>query len=243
MHATALQNASFFSAIYLDKLQKGTVIDLGSQNVNGSLKSVLPSSMKYIGVDFVSGPGVDVVLDDPYTLPFESESVDVVVSSSVFEHSEMFWLVFIEVLRVLKPHGLFYLNAPSNGTFHRYPVDCWRFYPDSGSALITWAKRNGLHPQLLESYISAQWMSQWNDFVAVFIKDEKHSSSYNHRMSEIHPSIANGKILGTAGFINLQPIPEDQANFSFKFKNRIWTWKKSIMKKGWFGKKKDPFIF
>ena len=30
---------------------------------------------------------------------------------------------------------LFYLNAPSNGEFHRYPVDCWRFYPDAGGAL------------------------------------------------------------------------------------------------------------
>jgi hypothetical protein len=62
MHATALQNTSFFSALYLDKLKKGTVIDLGSQNVNGSLKSVLPSGMKYIGVVFVSGVGQPVQL-------------------------------------------------------------------------------------------------------------------------------------------------------------------------------------
>jgi hypothetical protein len=62
MHATALQNASFFSAIYLKKLQKGTVIDLGTQNLNVLLKSVLPSGMKYIGVDFASGVGRRVQL-------------------------------------------------------------------------------------------------------------------------------------------------------------------------------------
>ena len=31
---------------------------------------------------------------------------------------------------MLRPAGLFYLNAPSNGDFHRYPVDCWRIMPD-----------------------------------------------------------------------------------------------------------------
>jgi SAM-dependent methyltransferase len=71
-----------------------------------------------------------------YKLPFADGSVDVVLSSSCFEHSEFFWLLFLEILRVLRPEGLFYLNAPSNGPFHRYPVDCWRFYPDSGNALV-----------------------------------------------------------------------------------------------------------
>ena len=26
----------------------------------------------------------------------------------------------------------------SNGDYHSWPVDCWRFYPDSGIALINW---------------------------------------------------------------------------------------------------------
>ena len=46
------------------------------------------------------------MLTDPYHLPFESNSLDVVVSSSCFEHSEMFWLLFLEIMRVLKPEGL-----------------------------------------------------------------------------------------------------------------------------------------
>src|SRR5690606_22164720 len=102
---------------------------------------VAPANVTYIGLDFEKAKGVDVLLTDPYTLPFENESVDVVVSSSCFEHSEMFWLVFAEILRILKPNGLVYLNAPSNGVVHRYPVDCWRFYPDAGEALATWGKR------------------------------------------------------------------------------------------------------
>jgi len=80
--------------------------------------------MTCVGVDVMAGRNVDVQLSDPYRLPFEDESVVVVMSSSSFEHSEMFWLLFLEVLRVLRPQGLFYLNVPSNGHFHRWPVDC-----------------------------------------------------------------------------------------------------------------------
>ena len=89
------------------------MLDIGAQDVNGSLRPLVPEGCRYIGLDFEAGPGVDLVLDDPYRLPFDAGSVDTVVSSSCFEHVEFFWLMFNEVLRVLKPNGLFYLNVPS----------------------------------------------------------------------------------------------------------------------------------
>jgi SAM-dependent methyltransferase len=159
MHPTAISNCKSFFDAYASSFSsqpKVKVIEIGSQDVNGTLRSTIPSSFEYVGVDFVEGKNVDVVLEDPYKLPFESESADIVLSSSCFEHSEMFWLVFLEIMRVLKPKGLFYLNVPSNGWFHRHPVDCWRFYPDSGRALVSWAKRNSINAALLESYTSLQ---------------------------------------------------------------------------------------
>jgi SAM-dependent methyltransferase len=171
MHRTAMSTGKLFFDTYVARLGSVTLVDVGAQDVNGSLREVCPASVRYIGVDFENGKGVDIVLKDPYSLPFDDESVDVIVSSSCFEHSEMFWLVFLEALRTLKPYGLFYLNAPSNGGFHRYPVDCWRFYPDSGNALVAWAKRCGINAALLESYITSQDLETWNDFVAVFVKD------------------------------------------------------------------------
>lgn len=175
MHPSALNFGKSFFDVYCNDLSDATVVDIGSQNVNGSLKDVCPPSLKYIGVDFVAGHGVDIILDDPYKLPFDDASVDVVVCSSCFEHSDFFWLLFLEVLRILKPEGLFYLNAPSNGYFHKYPTDSWRFYPDSGKSLVAWAGRNGFAPVLLESFIGAQGEGpegKWNDFVAVFGKTE-----------------------------------------------------------------------
>ena len=213
MHPTAMNNCKhFFDAYsaYFTKDKSTRILEIGSQDVNGSLRSVSPTEFEYIGVDFVEGKGVDIVLQDPYSLPFESESADIILSSSCFEHSEMFWLSFIEIMRVLKPSGLFYLNAPSNGSFHRYPVDCWRFYPDSGEALISWAKRNGFDPVLLESYVSNQHLDQWNDFVGVFLKDQKEVSRYKNRILDSFKDFRNGKIYGHNDFLNHNPNPEDR---------------------------------
>ncbi len=213
MHYTALKNSKQFFDVYRKFFnqtgQKVTVADVGSQDVNGSLKSTMPAEFEYVGIDFVPGKGVDVVIDDPYKLPFSDESFDVVLSSSCFEHSEMFWLVFLEIMRVLKPGGIFYLNVPSNGSFHRWPVDCWRFYPDSGNALVAWAKRNGINAALLESYTSVQELDIWNDYVGVFIKNENYISKYPRRILDNKTDFTNGIVYGNTNFLNFTEPTED----------------------------------
>ncbi len=218
MHPTAMINGKSFFDCYagaFPESQQIKVLDIGAQDVNGSLKQVCPNRFTYIGLDFVAGKGVDVILKDPYQLPFETASADIVTASSCFEHSEMFWLVFLEIMRVLKPRGLFYLNAPSNGMIHRYPVDCWRFYPDCGLALTTWARRNGMNAALLESYISRQYVSQqigdqWNDFVAVFVRDEQHASEFPQRILHSKSDYSNGRIFGSTEVLKSSDLSEDQ---------------------------------
>jgi SAM-dependent methyltransferase len=143
-------------------------------------------------------------------LPFPDESVEICVTSSVFEHAELFWVLFLEILRILKPDGLLYLNAPSNGSFHRYPADCWRFYPDSGKALVTWARRNGFDPLLLESYVSRQVSEDWNDFVAVFVKEASCSAVYPRRILDSHAFVFNARVHGTEGLLHPSDLTEDQ---------------------------------
>lgn len=210
MHQTAMANAALFFQTYVPSGESIVIVEIGSQDVNGSIRMVAPANAKYIGLDFSEGAGVDVILDDPYKLPFEDGTVDVCVSSSVFEHSEMFWLLFLEILRILKPNGLFYLNAPSNGEFHRFPVDCWRFYPDSGNALVNWAKRNSYSPCMLESFVSNQVGDIWNDFVAVYVKDDKFSENFQARMLHHKVDFLNGFECRTDGAINLSRFGEDQ---------------------------------
>lgn len=193
MHDTAMEYGAAFFNTYLKNSNETTIVDIGSQDVNGSLRSVAPPYAKYVGVDFVVANGVDIVITDPYSLPFEDESVDVVVSSSCFEHSEFFWLLFNESLRILKPAGLLYINAPSNGAFHAYPVDCWRFYPDSGVALQNWGKRSGYNCALLESFIGIRKKDIWNDFVGVFVKDENNAVQYQNRIQNTPTRFSNGR--------------------------------------------------
>jgi SAM-dependent methyltransferase len=151
-------------------------VDIGAQDVNGSLKTICPPNAIYLGVDTTQGKGVDIVLEDPYKLPFKDNIIDIIVSTSAFEHSEMFWLLFLEILRVLKPEGLFYLNAPSACGYHKFPVDCYRFFPDSGNALAKWGRKNGYNTIVIEQYTNI------GDYVCVFIKEAAKLELYPNRI-------------------------------------------------------------
>ena len=79
-----------------------------------------------------------------------------------------------------------YLNVPSNGKVHRYPIDGWRFYPDAAHSLVNWANRNSYNCLLLESFIGDKIGDinedgVWNDFVAVFLKDQAYRSLHRTR--------------------------------------------------------------
>lgn len=233
MHTSAMEFGKVFFETYCKDLNGKTVVDIGSQDVNGSLRDVCPSSLKYVGVDFVAGRNVDVVLEDPYKLPFEDNSVNVIVCSSVFEHSSFFWILFLEVIRILKPGGLFYMNAPSNGNFHQYPLDCWRFYPDAGHALVSFAEYNKQSVTLIESFVGKQdGHSGWNDFVAVFAKEFDGKIDSNVRMVNNIERYFNGYSYGREGILNRSELTQDHliiANLKSKLlKNRIRKVRKAV---------------
>lgn len=217
MHKSAMMNGEIFFSTYSKyfKHNNVTVLDIGSQDVNGSLKKICPKDFKYIGLDFEEAKGVDIVLQDPYKFPFDDKSIDIIVSSSCFEHSEMFWLTFLEILRILKPNGIFYLNAPSDGHFHRYPVDCWRFYPDSGQALVKWAKKSGYNPVLLECF--TQFGGDWQDYVAVFLKESIDREMYEDRIIYTKTDFENGMINDNYKLLN--PVTYTQNERKINYRN------------------------
>lgn len=208
MHESAMRHGQLFFETYLGD-KKARILDLGAQDFNGSLRSVAPKKAEYVGADFEAGKGVDVVMTDPYALPFEDASFDACVSSSCFEHAEFFWLAFNEALRTLRPHGLLYMNVPSNGKFHRYPVDCWRFYPDSARALANWAQRSGINCAMLECFTGNQDKSGWSDYVGIFIKDAKQAKRFPKRVIDDYDGFTNGMVLGETEVRNLRHAPED----------------------------------
>jgi 2-polyprenyl-3-methyl-5-hydroxy-6-metoxy-1,4-benzoquinol methylase len=104
----------------------GQVLEVGSFNVNGSVRDVLPIT---IGIDMREGNGVDVVLS-AYDLVdhFGAESFDSVVSCDALEHIEDWKTALTQMWTVLKPKGCLLLTManPEKGR-HAYPDDYWRF--------------------------------------------------------------------------------------------------------------------
>jgi hypothetical protein len=82
MHPSAMNNAAQFFDTYSAAIpmeDKPRVIDIGAQDVNGSLRQVTPPQFEYVGLDFQKAKGVDVILEDPYVLPLADASVDIAV--------------------------------------------------------------------------------------------------------------------------------------------------------------------
>jgi len=143
MHRSSMEKMRQFRDSFLNGRERESlkIVDLGSRDVNGTYRMIFDSPRwKYIGVDMESGSNVDIVITDPYHWKeIEADSVDVAISGQAFEHIEFFWLTMLQIERVLKPGGLCCIIAPSSGYEHKYPVDCWRFYPDGFSALARYA--------------------------------------------------------------------------------------------------------
>ena len=169
MHDTAFHIGSLAMNIYAD-LRTASILEIGSQSINGSLRENALPTTKYVGVDIEEGEGVDIVVEAGQPLPVEDSTFDLVMATSVFEHDPCFWTTFLEMCRSAKDGAYIYISAPSNGVVHRYPQDNWRFYPDSGKALAKWAVSQGQHVTLVESFIANRENDLWNDFVAVFRK-------------------------------------------------------------------------
>jgi len=173
MHDTALLTGELFAKNYG---QPGmTVLDLGGQNINGSLRKFFESNnIKFICVDLEEHESVDIVVKPYEKLPFENGTIDIVVSSSCFEHEPCFWITFKELCRVTKLNGYIYINAPSNGFYHKYPGDNWRFYSDAGQALAFWSGKKMFEEEIvnpvkvLETFHVLPINDNWIDFVCIF---------------------------------------------------------------------------
>lgn len=164
MHKSAVSNATQFLLKYIPdfKDRQLKVLEIGSKDINGTLRDVLGhGKFSYTGVDIQGGEGVDVVLKDPYKYPFSDNDFDLVWSSSCFEHNEMFWLSFNEMVRVCKNSGYIYICAPFKEGVHNEPVDCWRFLPDGYRALSKWNSQ----AKLKDAYIDNR---PHNDCVGIF---------------------------------------------------------------------------
>ena len=191
MHYSAYINAQKFYENYCyENIKNKKILDVGSYDVNGTMKPIFEQG-QYIGLDMEEGPNVDVV-GRAQEIPFIEDFFDIVISSSCFEHDDMFWVSFKEMCRVLKPGGYMYIQAPQNGPYHGWPGDNWRFYADSWRALEKWGKSLGYEVELIESYIDEKTPSPeyegdriWNDSIGIYRKKPSKETNFNLKTIEI----------------------------------------------------------
>jgi len=178
MHESCLDSLRVFIDAYLAPYtdEKLAILDVGSAVVEPTQPSdrtaITCVQWKYIGLDIMPGHNVDVVVADPYRWSeIADASVDVVICNQVLEHAEWFWLTVQEIARVLKPRGLAMLIAPSAGLVHRFPTDCWRFYPDGLPAVARYAGLTVLenHRQMLPLYRKS---NRWRDAALIAQKPD-----------------------------------------------------------------------
>jgi len=173
VHQSSFDKMVQFGLDYLHVLRDRPlrIVDVGSRDINGSYRSFFDRRpWTYVGVDTCDGDNVDIVIRDPYDwreLP--RYWADVVISGQTLEHVEFIWGSICEMARILKPGGLCCIIVPSSGPQHRYPLDCWRFYPDGLRALARYAALEVLEVKTQWknlSYYHSQ-SNKWHDCVLI----------------------------------------------------------------------------
>lgn len=122
-----------FGGIHLkeEEIKGKRIIEVGSSDVNGSLRPLLESykPKEYVGVDIINGPGVDIVCNaEEIVNKFGKERFDVVVSTELLEHVRDWRGVISNIKNICKPSGIILITTRSYGFgYHAYPYDFWRY--------------------------------------------------------------------------------------------------------------------
>lgn len=102
------------------------VLDIGSLDINGN-NQYLFEDCHYLGVDLRLGRNVDLA-SRGHELGLPDASVDVIISTECFEHDCFYDLTLRNIVRMLKPGGLFLFSCattgrPEHGTRRTTPAD------------------------------------------------------------------------------------------------------------------------
>lgn len=98
---------------YPEFFKNKKVVDFGSLDINGCNRWLF-DDCDYTGVDIGKGPNVDVV-SKAHEFNAPDGTYDVVVSTEMFEHDKHLDLSLPNMVRVLKPKGLFFFTCAGVG--------------------------------------------------------------------------------------------------------------------------------
>lgn len=133
------QQRDFFESIrerFPQFFNQVSVIEIGSLNINGTVRDFFPTPLNYVGVDLEKGNGVDLVAEGQ-NVDFPDNSFDVAVSAECFEHNPYWKETFENMYRMSERFIIFTCASdgrPEHGTTRTTPqnspftVKQWDYY-------------------------------------------------------------------------------------------------------------------
>ncbi|MDR2439621.1 MAG: class I SAM-dependent methyltransferase [Planctomycetaceae bacterium] len=230
MHKSSMLRMQWFRDNYCNKLNPNntiTVLDVGSQCVPGQSETYKvffsEPSFKYIGLDMTEGYNVDIAVKRPYQWDEVPDNFcDILISGQVLEHVEFPWFTIAEMARVVKPHGLICIIAPSMSKLHRFPVHTQNYFSDGLIALAKYAGLNVIHASTNYAPLNAplEWYSKTGDTILIAQKTENWNPNAFDKVNYVCKPTDLNKI--ATGLVSLK----NQSRF-YMFKVTLW---KSILK-------------
>jgi SAM-dependent methyltransferase len=136
------------------------VIDVGATKTMWNYgEAVKENGNVYKTLDWGTNADYEVNSYDWSHIP--KQEFDVVISGQALEHDKYFWKTLENIRSILKSGDLVIIILPSCGAIHRYPVDCWRFYPDCAESFSEILDAKILH-------VDPNIVSEWGDLAMVF---------------------------------------------------------------------------
>jgi hypothetical protein len=136
-----------------------SVIEMGSLNINGTVRDFYTNVDRYVGVDLSEGPDVDLV-SHAERVEFPENSFDVAVSAECFEHNPYWLETFINMHKIAKDFVVFTCageGRPEHGTR--------KFHPDTSPFTLGWNYYKNLTQEDFQSIIHIEDMFSEHEFI------------------------------------------------------------------------------
>lgn len=121
-----------------------SVLEVGSLDINGTVRDFFHNVRRYVGVDVGPGPGVDVV-ENGENLDYGDDEFDIAISAECFEHNPEWIATFANMHRMAKTAVIFTCASegrPEHGTT--------RSHPDNSPFTIAWDYYRNLNAEDFE---------------------------------------------------------------------------------------------
>jgi hypothetical protein len=90
------------------------LLEIGSYDVNGTIRPFFSGASKYVGVDLIAGPSVDSVIEG-HKLADPDEAYDLTIACECFEHNPRWIETLLNMYRLTRRGGILIFTCATTG--------------------------------------------------------------------------------------------------------------------------------